>query len=33
MNKKKEIIKIIFTGFMIAFVLILGVAFLDMLSS
>ena len=33
MNKKKEIIKIIFTGFMIAFGLILGVAFLDMLSS
>ena len=33
MNKKKEIIKIIFTGVMIAFGLILWLAFLDMLSS
>ena len=33
MNKKKEVIEIIFTGVMIAFGLILGVAFLDILSS
>ena len=33
MNKKKEVIEIIFTGVTIAFGLILGVAFLDMLSS